>query len=90
MDIFSSIQVQEASKADLIIENGAKTYLCYLQPSKLSEATSATAQNAWRIECYDVTTDSGTTTTKLTYPNGSKDFCFAPDEIENYIFNFKR
>ncbi len=89
MDIFSSILIQAAAKADLILESVGKTYLCYLQPSKLSGETPVTAQKAWRIECYNVTTDNGVTTTKLLYPNGDKDFCFAPDEIENYTFSFK-
>lgn len=81
--------------ADLIIEDTAnkKTYVCSIDRAKFdrSSGVEIEKQPCWSIKLIESATDSETNrnTTSIKYPNGSRNFSFAVDQIESYTYDYK-
>lgn len=74
--------------ADLIIERGNDTYLCYRQRTPYGSMTTAQLEPNWRIVCYRKTTAADSNTTMLLCPDGRDTYDYCPAEIDTYEFKF--
>ena len=82
--------------ADLVIEKGDNTYVCNFDPTKVNRTSGAPAiesQEVWQIICYSTTQiidgQDVINKTQALYPDGSCDYKFAPNNIDNLNFRYR-
>ena len=89
------LPIENIYDADLIRQdNNGCIYLCYLNPELSTDKkrqTDIEDQNCWRIVKISQIEDNGVTYTFRKYPNGDAyNYNYAPTDIDNYTFDFRR
>lgn len=85
---FYSPEYYKALDADLIIERGNDTFLCYRRRTPYVAESDARADHNWKIALYRTTEESGTKTTQLLFPHGRDTYDYSPNDIESLPFRF--
>lgn len=78
---------------DLTITIDGTTYACNLDPVKAAKMNNANLEDCpiWQIARVAVTQDPQTleARTRIQYPNGSMDYNFCPNSINQYVFKYR-
>lgn len=86
--IENNLWSESIKQADLIIERGDDTFVCYRQAEADDGSAPAEQQKIWKIILFRIVTSASDKRTQVMYPNGRKSYEFAPAEIDSYTFKY--
>lgn len=85
--ILKNEYLEAISEADLVIERGLDTFLCYRARGVPFDGEAEDA-DIWKIKFFHSIETQYGKNTMLLYPDGRADYCFAPNKIDQYTFSY--
>ncbi len=86
--MINDLYTEQYKQADLVIETGDDTYLCYRQRTPYAAKPEEDA--CWKIALVRTINDGTTKITRILYPYGNDGYEFAPAKIDKYTFNYAK
>ncbi len=83
---FYSPEYDKSLDADLIIERGDDTFVCF-RKRETYKGDAVDTEN-WRIVLYRTFIHGNAKYTQMLFPYGRTTFEFAPNKIDTYTFEF--